>query len=149
MTDGPDKKAPPGKPFQKGVSGNPKGRPQGSRNKATLAAEALLDDEALALTRKAIERALEGDATALRLCIERLIPIRRERPVEFEAGKIEGPQDALAAVGRVIEALGSGQLTTSEAAAVASVLDGYRRAFETVELEARLAALENQAEATR
>ena len=58
-----------GRPFEKGRSGNPKGRPMGVRNKATEAAELVLDGEAEALTRKAVERALEGEASALRLCL--------------------------------------------------------------------------------
>jgi hypothetical protein len=69
--------------FRKGQSGNPSGRPRGARNKTTLAVEALLDGEAEALTRKAIERALEGDTTALRLCLDRLLPPRKGRPVSF------------------------------------------------------------------
>ena len=60
--------------FEKGVSGNPNGRPKSARNKSTLAAEALLDGEAGALTRKAIELALNGDLGAIRLCLERIIP---------------------------------------------------------------------------
>src|ERR1700726_1785617 len=44
-----------GRPFEKGRSGNPGGRRRGSRNKATLAAAALLADESEALTRKAVE----------------------------------------------------------------------------------------------
>ena len=62
------KKKARGRPFAKGVSGNPAGRPVGSRNKATLLALQLLEGEAEALTRKAVEQALEGDTTALRLC---------------------------------------------------------------------------------
>ena len=49
-------------------------RPKGARNRATLAAETLLDGEAEALTRKAVELALAGDTTALRLCLERVLP---------------------------------------------------------------------------
>ena len=64
-----------GRPFKKG---NP-GRPPGSRNKATLAAEVLLDNETEKLTRKAIELAMAGDTVALRLCLERIIPARRDR----------------------------------------------------------------------
>ena len=63
--------------FRKGRSGNPAGRPPGSRNRATIAAEALLEGEAQALTRKAIELALAGDTTALRLCLERIVPQRK------------------------------------------------------------------------
>jgi len=55
----------------------------GARHKATVAAEALLDGEAEALTRKAVEMALAGDGAALRLCLDRIIPPRRERPVRF------------------------------------------------------------------
>ena len=69
--------------FRKGRSGNPKARPPGARNKATEIAEILLDGEAEALTRRAVELALAGEATALRLCLERIIPPRRGRPVQL------------------------------------------------------------------
>ena len=62
----------------------------GARHKATVAAEALLDGEAEALTRKAVEMALAGDGTALRLCLDRIIPPRRERPVRFTAQRGSG-----------------------------------------------------------
>ena len=56
-----------GRPFVKGQSGNPKGKPKGVRNRLTLAAEALLDGEAETITRKAVELAKDGDMTAIRL----------------------------------------------------------------------------------
>ena len=80
----------PGRPFEKGRSGNPGGRRQGSRNKATLAAAALLAGESEALTRKAVEMALAGDPTAMRLCMERVLPPCRERTVKFSLPPIEG-----------------------------------------------------------
>jgi len=63
-----------GRAFEKGRSGNPLGRRVGCRNKTTIAAAALLAGEAEALTRKAVELALVGDPTALRLCIQRVLP---------------------------------------------------------------------------
>jgi Family of unknown function (DUF5681) len=78
-----------GRPFEKGRLGNPTGRRVGCRNKTTIAAAALLAGEAEALTRKAVELALVGDPTALRLCIERVLPQCRERAVKFALPPIE------------------------------------------------------------
>ena len=72
-----------GRPFEKGTSGNPSGRPRGSRNATTLALEVLLDGQAQALTQKAIDLALTGDIPALRLCLDRILPPRKDRPVSF------------------------------------------------------------------
>src|ERR1700731_3331492 len=78
-----------GRPFEKGQWGDPLGRRVGCRNKTTIAAAALLAGEAEALTRKAVELALVGDPTALRLCIERALPQCRERAVKFALPPIE------------------------------------------------------------
>src|SRR5215468_12084488 len=87
-----------GRPFLKGQSGNPRGRRFGARNKKTLAAAVLLEGESEALTRKAVELALEGDPTALRLCIERILSPCRERPVKFTLPPIENADDIAAAM---------------------------------------------------
>jgi len=86
-----------GRPFMKGQSGNPAGKPKGARHRATLAAETLLDGEAEALTRKAIELALAGDPIALRLCLDRILPPRRERPLRFVLPKLRSAADASSA----------------------------------------------------
>jgi hypothetical protein len=121
--------------------GNP-GRPRGARHKATIAALALLDGEAEALTRKAVTMALSGDATALRLCLERIAPPRRDAPVQFDLPRMETAQDAAKAAGAVLEAVATGDLTPSEGAHVMGLIEAYRRALETTELEARIRALE-------
>ena len=72
-----------GRPFEKGTSGNPSGRPRGSRNATTLALEVLLDGQAQALTQKAIDLALTGDIPALRLCLDRILPPRKHRLVSL------------------------------------------------------------------
>jgi hypothetical protein len=72
------------------------------RNRATLAAEVLLEGEAEALTRKAIELALAGDTTALRLCLERIVPQRRSRAVVFDLPRIDRVEDLAGAVGSVL-----------------------------------------------
>ena len=133
------------KPFRPGQSGNPDGRPKGSRNKATLAMEALLDGEAEAITRKAIEKALEGDMTAIRLCLERILPTIKSRPIEIDLPPVKTAQDIQAAQGAVIAAMAKGEITPDDAGTIAGVLEARRRAIETVELEARMVALEEKA----
>lgn len=133
----------PGRPFPPGQSGNPKGKPKGCRAKVTMDVLALLDGEAEALTRKAVEKALEGDMTALRLCLERLAPPRKDSPVTL-AGlpKIKSAADLPKATAKILEAVAKGIITPSEGQALAGLIEGHRKALETAELEARVAALE-------
>src|SRR5215472_4053736 len=99
-----------GKPFPKGQSGNPAGRPRGSVNRATRAAELLLDGEAEALMRKAVELALAGDHAALRLCLDRVVAPRRDRMVELALPPIDSATDVLGAI-KVVAAVGTGAIT--------------------------------------
>ena len=131
-----------GKPFKPGQSGNPSGKPKGARNKTTLAIEALLDGEAEALTRKAIDLALDGDGPALRLCMERLCPPRKDRPISFELPELTNTSDAVAAMSGVLHAVAAGEVTPTEAQAVAAIVETYRRTVETAELERRISELE-------
>lgn len=124
------------------AAGNP-GKPRGTRHKATQAALALLDGEAGALTRKAVEMALAGDTTALRLCLERIAPPRRDAPVQFTLPRMATALDAAKAAGAVLEAVAAGELTPTEGAHLMALVETYRRTLETTELEARVAALEN------
>ena len=100
-----------GRPFRKGQSGDPAGRPRGSTNRATWAAELLLDGEAAALTRKAVEMALAGDHAELRLCLDRTVAPRRERAVELALPAIDSATDILGAIKVVSGAVGRGAIT--------------------------------------
>lgn len=121
-----------------------RGRPEGSRNKASLAAQTLLEGEAEALTRKAIDLALSGDITALRLCLERLLPPAKGRPVRLNMPDIKTGEDVLRAYSAMLKAMSDAHITPDEASTVASVLDQNRRALETVEIEELIAALEKK-----
>lgn len=130
----------PGKRFAPGNSG----RPKGARNKTTLAIEALLDGEAQALTRKAIELAQAGDMQALRLCMERLCPPRKDRPISFTLPKVETVADAVKANAAILAVVAKGEITPGEATEVGKLLEMFARTVEIAELEDRLTKLEQK-----
>jgi hypothetical protein len=132
--------------FKPGQSGNPKGRAKGSRNQMTLAMEALLDGESEALTRKAIDLALGGDITAMRLCLDRIIPPRKDRPVTFALPVITTTQEAAGAMASILAGVSSGDVTPGEAAEISRLIDSYVRAVEATELHDRISRLERAAQ---
>jgi len=116
-----------GKPFPPGTSGNKGGRPKGSRNKVTLAAELLLDGEAEALIRTAIDRAKAGESTALRLCIERILPPRRDQFINVELPSLDSVNDAPQVIAALIAGMAAGQLGIREATEIANLVEVYVR----------------------
>ena len=118
------------------------GRPKGSRNKASIAIESLLQGQAEALTQTAVTKALEGDSVALRLCLERISPAPKDQPVTFKLTKMHNAMDASEAAGSVLTAVSEGELTPIEATRVMGLIDSYRRTLELTEIEERLQALE-------
>ncbi len=125
------------------TTGNP-GRPKGARNRTTMAVMELLDGQAEAISQKAVELALQGDTVALRLCLERLAPPRKDAPVQFPLPRMTTARDAAEAAGAVLEAVAEGDLTPGEGAQIMALVDSYRRTLEVTELEARLTALEGR-----
>ncbi len=133
---------PRGRPWVKGQSGNPAGRRRGCRNKATRAAELYLDGESEGLVRLAVERALAGDDMPLRLCLDRTIAPRRERPVAIELPPIRTAADIAPAIGAIAASLAKGAITTGQAAELAQMLDTFMRAVDASEFDRRLSLLE-------
>ncbi len=130
--------------FKPGESGNPAGKPKGARHKTTVAVMALLEGEAEAITRKTIEKAKKGDITAIRLCLERIAPARKDCPVAFILPEIGDAMDAAKAMGAVLVAVASGDITPSEGSEVAKLVEIYIKVLETSEIETRLRTLEER-----
>ena len=120
------------------------GRPKGSRNKATIAIESLLQGQAEALTQTAITKSLGGDSLAMRLCMERIAPAPKDQPASFNLPKMNNALDASEAAGSDLTAVSEGELTPIEATRVMGLIDSYRRTLELTEIEQRLQALEHR-----
>ena len=128
--------------YQPGQSGNPKGRPKGARNRLAASVDELMNANAKAIVEKAIEKAKEGDAAFVRLCLDRIVPPVKDKPVSFDLPDIDSAQDAAVAVGAVLRAVADGELTPIEAAEVSKIVNTYVTALEASDLEQRIAKLE-------
>jgi hypothetical protein len=128
--------------FAKGQSGNPSGKPKGCRNANTILFDELLKDNARELIVKAIGMAKDGDGPALRLCIERLAPPRKDRPVCFELPRMTESKDAVTASSAIVAAVSAGELTPMEASELGKLVESYARTLQAVEFEERLSKLE-------
>jgi Family of unknown function (DUF5681) len=114
-----------GRPFSKGQSGNPSGRPEGSRINATLVAERLLQTDVEDVCRAVVAAAKGGDMTAGKIIVERLVPPRKDRPISFPLPKLETADDAAAAMAAIAEGVANGELTPLEARDVAAIVESF------------------------
>lgn len=129
-----------GKPFQ---PGNP-GKPKGARNRATKALETLLGNSAEDVAMAVIRAARNGDTAAARLVLERVLPARKDQPLEIDLPPISGAESLLAAGGTVLKAVAEGELTPAEGDGLMTLIERQRRLVEATELETRIAALEQE-----
>jgi hypothetical protein len=130
-----------GKPFEPGNKLG-RGRPRGSRNKTTVMAQELLDSFAEPLVKKCLHQALQGDIKAMQICMDRVLPARRDLPVKIGKFPIHTAADVSRASETVIEKVAAGQITPIQGKVFADLIEGRRRTIETQDIDARLQALE-------
>jgi hypothetical protein len=118
------------------------GNKAGSRHRVTRAIDALLEGQHEALTAAAISKALAGDTVALRLCLDRLAPPRRDSPVSIALPAVRTASDAVKASAALLAALVAGEVTPDEAGRIMALLSAHKALIETCDLEQRIAALE-------
>ena len=128
--------------FAPGYVANPSGRPPGARGKAALLAEKLIDIDCQAIVSKMVSLAKSGDVGAARMLIDRLLPVKKDRPIQFELPPIANGTDASAALATVIQAVSCGELLPSEGEALSTLIEVQARLTELAILEQRVATLE-------
>lgn len=130
--------------FQKGKSGNPKGRPTGSRNKTTILAERLLENDLEEVCSVVANQAKQGNIQAIKVILDRLLPPRRDRHIHFPLQEIKTPSDILRAMEQITTAVSSGEITPLEGESLSSILEAQSKAIELLDFEKRLQTLEEQ-----
>ncbi|MBL8642553.1 MAG: hypothetical protein JNK21_01360 [Rhodospirillaceae bacterium] len=129
--------------FKPGQSGNWRGKAKGTRHHATEAVEALMSGEAEALAGKAVALALNGDTTALKMCLDRLCPPLRTRPARLDLPAAKtGAENITEGLAALLAAAAAGDIDPEQAQTLGALFDIQRRNLETCELEQRLNALE-------
>ncbi len=130
--------------FKKGQSGNPKGKTKGTKNKVTLAAEILLEGELENICRCLIQEALAGNMQAIKMVLDRIMPARKDRPIEIKLPELQNSSDALRAIAAIAESVGCGYISPSEGEALSRIVDAYVKAMEAHDYESRLIMLEEK-----
>ena len=102
----------------------------------------MLADDGEAVVKTVLKAAKDGDMTAARMVLDRLVPAPRARRVHLDLPAVDTAADVLDALTATVAAMAAGDLAPDEAATVASVIEVKRRAVETVDLERRIAAIE-------
>lgn len=130
--------------FKPGQSGNPNGRRAGSRSKVLVALDALGEGEAEDIVKAMIEKAKGGDAVAARTVLERIWPPRKGARLQFDLPEVTTAIDLPGAIATVNRQVADGDISPDEGALVIGLLEAHRKAIETSNLAARVAALEER-----
>ena len=109
------------------------------------AVEELMEGEHERLTRIAIDKALDGDTAALRLCLDRIARPRRDAPISFDLSPVRTAADAAAASASVLASVARGEVTPDEAGRIMALLGSHKSIMAASDLEQRIAALEEAA----
>lgn len=135
--------------FKKGKSGNPRGKPKGTKNKASLLAEMLLESGVEEVCRQVLNQAQEGSLHAAKIILDRLLPPRKDRLINFKLPRIEKAKDLLEASREICCAVGNGEITPLEGESLSKILELHAKNMELFEFGLRLDAIEKHMDERR
>jgi hypothetical protein len=130
--------------FAPGVSGNPTGKKRGTKNRATVLAQKLVEKDIKAVMGVISLAALAGDLTACKIIADRILPPTRPtgRMVNFDMPSLKSMGDVTSALDSLLQAVSNGQISVDEANALSSVIERVGKAISESDLERRLEAIE-------
>jgi hypothetical protein len=128
-------------PFQPGVSGNPAGRPRGSRNKSSILLESVVEKDLEAIMQTVTTQAKEGNVAAARLCLSAL-GRRHGQPVTCDLPPLNTPADVLDAMKIIVADVAAGELTSAEGTDLAKLVELCMQAYANLHFEKRLREVE-------
>ena len=138
-----NEKAPRGRPFPKG---NP-GRKPGSKNRATLLANGLAENQGEEILRRAIELALGGNVPMMKFLLDRILP--KERPIQLELPRLDWAHDSVDAMAEIVDAVSSGRISPREAADVAQLVSAFTRAIDSTDAQMEIDRLKSKLDVLR
>ena len=122
--------------FKPGTSGNPAGKPAGTRSKSTQLLLVLMQDGAQKITQAVIE--------AAKIILARVMPPAKERPVCVDLPDTSTSEGVAAAQNAILQAVAAGDLLPGEASTLSAIVEAKRRAIETQERAERITQLKNR-----
>lgn len=132
--------------FKPNESGNPRGRPPGSRNKRTQLLDKIMqaDDNARHIIETLVSKAQGGDTAAAEILLKRYQPPPRSslQPVQFDLDSSASP---LQQCQQILAAVAAGDLAPDVGQSLISAVTALARIAELAELEQRIADLEEAA----
>lgn len=128
--------------FKKGKSGNPRGKPKGARHKASLMAEMLFENGIEGVCKQVLTQAKEGNLHAAKIILDRLLPPRKDRPINFKLPFIQNTTDALEASRLICHAVCNGEITPLEGESLSKMVGIQAKNIELFDFGSRLEAIE-------
>jgi hypothetical protein len=123
-------------------TGNP-GRPRGARNRASVVAGSIIDDNLGEIVEKCIQLAKEGDRQCILALLKLRIPAQRglvEEPIELPA--LATSKDALTALRIIAEGAARGEIDGDHVRSLVAIVEAFLKSLEIVDLDERIRALE-------
>lgn len=128
--------------FKKGKSGNPRGKPKGARHRASMMAEMLFENGIEVVCEQVLSQAKEGNLHAAKIVLDRLLPPRKDRPINFRLPFIKNTADAMAASQLICYAVGNGEITPLEGESLSKIIEIQAKNIELFDFEVRLQKIE-------